>query len=48
MIEHLVSAFNIDVLRPYSRSLLVGLFLVGGVLPGGGMMWLLRRALRKA
>jgi hypothetical protein len=27
---------------------LVGLFLVGGVLPGGGMMWLLRRALRKA
>jgi hypothetical protein len=27
---------------------LVGLFLVGGVLPGGGMMWLLRRALKKA
>jgi hypothetical protein len=27
---------------------LVGLFLVGGVLPGGGMMWQLRRAVRKA
>ena len=26
---------------------LVGLFLAGGVLPGGGMMWLLRRAARR-